>query len=137
MASKPTVAIISHDGKKDAVIDFVKANRAIFESCNLVATGTTGGRIIEATSLSVRRFLSGPLGGDAQIAALCATGEIQLVIFIVDPLTPHPHEPDVQGLIRVCNVHGIPIATNLATAKMVLPALLEMVSASVTLGSAV
>ena len=119
----PTVAIISHDGKKDAVVEFVKAHRAVFEACTLIATGTTGGRIIDATGLAVRRFLSGPLGGDAQIAALVATGECHVVFFIVDPLTPHPHEPDVQGLIRICNVHSVPIATNLATAKMLLPSL--------------
>lgn len=126
MAARPTVAIISHDGKKDSVVEFVKEHRAVFEACNLIATGTTGGRIIDATGLSVRRFLSGPLGGDAQIAALVAGGECHVVIFIVDPLTPHPHEPDVQGLIRICNVHGVPIATNLATAKMLLPALSAM-----------
>lgn len=105
---------------------FVKEQRAVFEACALIATGTTGGRIIDATGLEVRRFLSGPLGGDAQIAALVASGECQVVIFIVDPLTPHPHEPDVQGLIRICNVHGVPIATNLATARMLLPALTSM-----------
>ena len=120
---QPTVAIISHDGKKDAVIDFVTRNRSVFDNCNIIATGTTGGRIIESTGLKVRRFLSGPLGGDAQIAALVAAGECDVVLFIVDPLTAHPHEPDVQGLIRICNVHDIPIATNLATAKMLVTAL--------------
>ena len=122
----PTVAVIAHDGKKDAVVEFVKDHRNVFTLCNLIATGTTGGRIIDATGLSVRRYLSGPLGGDAQIGALVASGEVQVVIFIVDPLTAHPHEPDVQGLIRICNVHGVPIATNLATAKMLLPALSSM-----------
>ena len=82
-----------------------------------IATGTTGKRISEATRLPVECLLSGPLGGDAQIAARVATGQVQAVFFLVDPLSAHPHEPDIQGLLRVCNVHNIPLATNQATAE--------------------
>jgi len=95
-------------------------HRAILERFELIATGTTGQRIAEATGLPVLRYLSGPLGGDAQIAARIAQREVTAVIFLVDPLYAHPHEPDIQGLLRVCNVHNVPLATNLATAELVL-----------------
>lgn len=89
----------------------------------LIATGTTGSRIADATGLPVERMLSGPLGGDAQIAARVAVGEVAGVIFLVDPLSPHPHEPDIQGLLRVCNVHDVPVATNRAMAHMLIAGL--------------
>src|SRR5690606_16604583 len=81
-------------------------------------TGTTGARIMEATSLNVHRFLSGPLGGDQQIGALVAQNEIDLLIFLRDPLTAQPHEPDITALLRLCDVQGIPLATNIATAEL-------------------
>lgn len=112
-----TVALIAHDRKKDDVVAFALRHRDVLASCNLIATGTTGGRIAEATGLLVVRLLSGPLGGDAQIAARVAQREVQLVLFIVDPLFAHPHEPDIQSLLRVCNLYDVPLATNLATAE--------------------
>ncbi|MFN3650258.1 MAG: methylglyoxal synthase [Armatimonadota bacterium] len=115
-----TVALIAHDEKKDDLIRFVLKERSRFESLCLIATGTTGSRIAEASGLEVERLLSGPLGGDAQIAARVAVGEVAAVIFFVDPLHAHPHEPDIQGLLRVCNVHNVPLATNPATAEAVL-----------------
>src|SRR5262245_38650732 len=92
--------------------------REILSHCTVIATGTTGQRIAEATGLSVTRYLSGPLGGDAQIAARVAGAEVDELIFLVDPLYAHAHEPDIQGLLRVCNVHNVPLATNLATAEL-------------------
>ncbi len=118
-----TLALIAHDSKKDDMVDFVQAHRDILINCRLLATGTTGGRIADSTGLTVERMLSGPLGGDAQIAARVAEGLVSLVVFLVDPLYAHPHEPDIQGLLRVCNVYNVPLATNLATANMLLPVL--------------
>jgi methylglyoxal synthase len=119
-SNRKTVAVISHDAKKDAVVAFCKTHLSTLATLSLIATGTTGGRVAEATGLTVHRYLSGPLGGDAQIAAAVAEGRCHAVIFIVDPLSAHPHEPDVQGLIRVCNVHDVPIATNLAMAEILI-----------------
>lgn len=118
-----TIALIAHDRKKDDLQAFCLRHRDLLAHFTLIATGTTGLRVAEATGLAVARYLSGPLGGDAQIAARVAVGEVAAVIFIVDPLFAHPHEPDIQGLLRVCNVHGVPVATNLATAELVLAGL--------------
>lgn len=112
--------MIAHDRKKDDLQAFCVRHRDALAACDLIATGTTGLRVAEATGLSVLRYLSGPLGGDAQIAARVAVGEVAAVIFLVDPLYAHPHEPDIQGLLRVCNVHNVPVATNLATAELLL-----------------
>ena len=114
------IALIAHDRQKDDLQAFCVQHRAELERFDLIATGTTGQRIAEATGLPVHRYLSGPLGGDAQIAARIAQHEVHAVIFLVDPLYAHPHEPDIQGLLRVCNVHNVPLATNLATAELVL-----------------
>lgn len=122
--SRMRFALIAHDAKKADLCRFAQLHRAALAKHELIATGTTGARIAEATGLKVVRYLSGPLGGDAQIGARVANGEVDAVIFIVDPLTAHPHEPDVQGLQRLCNVHNIPLATNLATAQMVFAAML-------------
>lgn len=116
------MALIAHDTKKDALTAFCQRNRQALEGWQLVATGTTGKRIAEATGLLVECVLSGPLGGDAQIAARVAAGEVGAVIFIVDPLNAHPHDPDIQTLQRVCNVHDIPLATNIATAELIVQA---------------
>jgi methylglyoxal synthase len=121
----PLVALIAHDRKKDEIVEFVAQYRQILTTCQLMATGTTGGRIADATGLPVERMLSGPLGGDAQIAAKVAQREVAAVIFLVDPLFAHPHEPDIQGLLRVCNLYDIPLATNLATARLVVAGLGE------------
>lgn len=121
----PTLALIAHDEKKDELVRFVLRHQEALAGMHLLATGTTGARISEASGLPVERLLSGPLGGDAQIAARAAMGEVSAVVFLVDPLHAHPHEPDIQGLLRVCNVHNVPLATNLATAEIVLAALPE------------
>jgi len=118
-----TIALIAHDGKKDEMERLAQAHREQLARCNLIATGTTGQRIVNATGLPVTCLLSGPLGGDAQIAARVADGLVQAVIFLVDPLYAHPHEPDIQGLLRICNVHNVPLATNVATAELILAAL--------------
>jgi methylglyoxal synthase len=114
------IALIAHDRQKDDLQSFCVQHRDKLAQFELIATGTTGRRVAEATGLPVHRYLSGPLGGDAQIAARIAQKEVSAVIFLVDPLYAHPHEPDIQGLLRVCNVHNVPLATNLATAELVL-----------------
>lgn len=114
-----TIALIAHDGKKAEMVQFLLDHKAYLENNNVIATGTTGSHI-EKAGLKVTRLLSGPLGGDAQIAALAAEKKVDLVIFFRDPLDKHPHEPDVQMLLRICDVHNIPLATNPATAKLVL-----------------
>ena len=116
---KPTVALIAHDAKKADMVYLVQTHREKFSQLNLVATGTTGRYIQSRIGLPVRLMKSGPLGGDQQIGALVASGEVQAVIFLRDPLTAHPHEPDVSALVRLCDVHNIPLATNLATAEAV------------------
>jgi len=117
---RPAVlALIAHDGKKDALTAFCVRNQEALKGWELIATGTTGKSIAEATGLQVQLYLSGPQGGDAQIAARVALGEVGAVLFIVDPLSAHPHDPDIQTLQRVCNVHNVPIATNLATAELI------------------
>lgn len=115
-----TIALIAHDTKKDDLVAFAQRHRELLAQHNLIATGTTGGQLMQATGLPITRMLSGPLGGDAQIAARVAQGEVAAVLFILDPLYAHPHEPDIQGLMRVCNVYNVPLATNLATAELVL-----------------
>lgn len=118
-----TIALIAHDGKKDDMERLTQAYRQQLARFDLIATGTTGQRIARATGLPVTCLLSGPHGGDAQIAARVADGLVQAVIFLVDPLYAHPHEPDIQGLLRICNVHNVPLATNVATAELILAAL--------------
>lgn len=117
------VALIAHDGKKDTMVEFATTYRDVLAGFTLVGTGTTGGRVMDATGLPVTRFLSGPLGGDAQIAALVATRRVHAVMFFVDPLSAHPHDPDIQGLLRVCNVHDVPVATNRASAALIVSAM--------------
>lgn len=115
-----TIALIAHDGKKDDLVRFLGAHLHLLSSFQLIATGTTGERIQQATGLPVERMLSGPYGGDAQIAARVAEGKVVGVIFMVDPLYAHPHEPDIQSLLRICNVYNIPLATNEASARLIL-----------------
>lgn len=116
----PTIALIAHDGKKADMIAFTLQNRNLIRAFDLVGTGTTGRLIEEKVGLPVRRYLSGPLGGDVQIAERVIMGEIQAVFFFVDPLDKHPHDPDIQTLLRACNVHNVPLATNAATAELIL-----------------
>jgi methylglyoxal synthase len=111
------VALIAHDKKKLDLAMFVKEWKAVFSKCDLYATSTTGKVIEEKIGLSVNKFQSGPYGGDLQIGAMIVNNEIDFVIFLRDPLTAQPHEPDVSALLRVCDVHNVPLATNLATAE--------------------
>jgi len=115
------VAIIAHDGKKAEMVEFLNKNKSILlsENIKLIATGTTGGKI-ENSGLKVRKLLSGPLGGDAQIAARVAEGKTKMVLFFKDPTSSHAHEPDISMLIRICDVHNVPLATNEATAQLLL-----------------
>jgi methylglyoxal synthase len=118
-----TIALIAHDNQKDTLVNFVIAYKSIFANANLYATGTTGLRIADATKLQVTRVQSGPLGGDQQIGAKVASDEMDMVIFMRDPLTAQPHEPDITALLRLCDVHNVPVATNLATAEALVRAL--------------
>lgn len=115
------LALIAHDAKKEEMAAFAKRHQDLLARFPLLATGTTGTRVQEATGLPVERVLSGPLGGDQQIGARVAEGWVLAVIFLQDPLSAKPHEPDVQALMRVCNVHGVPLATNLAAAEALVP----------------
>lgn len=117
------IALIAHDQKKDDMVEFVKKHHAQLKLCEIIATGTTGRRIREETGLPVKRVLSGPYGGDQQIGAMVAAEEVEAVIFLRDPLTAQPHEPDITALLRVCDVHNVPLATNEATAELVIQAL--------------
>jgi methylglyoxal synthase len=114
------VALIAHDRKKDDIVALAREFEPLLKRCVLVATGTTGGRIAEALGLEVERMLSGPHGGDLQIGAQLAEGKVSAVIFLRDPMTAQPHEPDINALVRACDVHNVPCATNIASARMVL-----------------
>ena len=118
-----TIALIAHDRKKDDIAEFANKHRQFLDRYRLIATGTTGGRIHDATGLNVEQMQSGPLGGDAQIATQVVEGKVKAVIFLIDPLFAQPHEPDIQALLRICNVHQVPLATNLATAEAILASL--------------
>ncbi|HEY8891861.1 MAG TPA: methylglyoxal synthase [Clostridium sp.] len=119
------IALVAHDKKKDDMIDFAKRYKDVLVKHDLYATGTTGKLLIEEVGLSVTRFLSGPLGGDQQIGAKLAQGEMDMIIFLRDPLTPQPHEPDISALLRLCDVHCVPLATNLGTAEVLMRSLLN------------
>ncbi|MCT4618584.1 MAG: methylglyoxal synthase [Marinisporobacter sp.] len=117
------IALIAHDEKKESMVNFTIAYKDTLAKYDLVATGTTGKKIADATGLKVTRFQSGPLGGDQQIGAEIAKNKIDLVIFLRDPLTAQPHEPDILALLRLCDVYKIPVATNIATAEILLRAM--------------
>jgi len=117
------IALIAHDKKKKQMVNFVQKYKDILKNHNLCATGTTGRIINEETKLDIKRYLSGPLGGDQQIGSKIACDEMDLVIFLRDPLTAQPHEPDILALIRLCDVHSVPVATNITTAEILLEAL--------------
>lgn len=114
------IALIAHDKKKDAMVKFVVRHEQVLKMHDIYTTGTTGRRIEDVSGLKVNKLLSGPLGGDQQIGSLVATDKIDLVIFLRDPLTAQPHEPDVQALLRICDVNGIPLATNITSAELLL-----------------
>ena len=117
------IALIAHDHKKDEMVVLARQFSDLLSTCHLVATGTTGGRLHAEAGLDVECMLSGPLGGDLQIGARLAVGEIQAVVFLRDPMTPQPHEPDINALVRACDVHNVPCATNIAGARLLLRAL--------------
>lgn len=117
-----TLALIAHDGRKAEMVAFVKDHLEFLKNYKLIATGTTGMHVRQ-TGLQVSLKLSGPKGGDAQIAAMAAEGKLVAIIFFRDPLGKHPHEPDVQMLLRICDVHNVPLATNPATASYILKGL--------------
>ncbi len=115
-AGMTRLALIAHDEKKPDLIQFVRDHETTFRACELIATGTTGKRLNEATDLAVERMESGPLGGDLMIGAEVAKNALAGVIFLRDPLRAQPHEPDISALLRICDVHDTPLATNLASA---------------------
>ncbi len=117
------IALIAHDKKKDQMIILAKKYREVLEQHTLFATGTTGTLVMGETGLKITRMKSGPLGGDQQIGSMVANGEIDLIIFLRDPLTAQPHEPDVSALLRLSDVFSIPLATNPKTAEIILNAL--------------
>ena len=115
------ISIIAHDGKKAEMVQFLNENADILHKneIELVSTGTTGTKV-EKAGFKVEKMLSGPLGGDAQIASLVASGKCNMVIFFRDPLEKHPHEPDIFMLMRLCDVHDVPLATNPSSASLLL-----------------
>lgn len=124
MSRTRCIALIAHDQKKDDMADFARRHQAKLQSWKIVATGTTGGRIKDAVpGLDVTRLKSGPLGGDQQIGALISTGEVDMLVFFVDPLTSMPHDVDVKALMRLATVYDIPMALNLATADILMQTL--------------
>lgn len=117
---KKRIALIAHDKKKDEMIELASEHADLLRQCLLVATGTTGKRLHDEVGLTVERKLSGPVGGDLQIGAELVEGKIDCVIFLRDPMTPQPHEPDINALVRACDVHNIPCATNIVSARILL-----------------
>ena len=114
------IALIAHDKKKVELVGFAKTYEDVLSQHELVATGTTGKLVMEYTKLNVKCYKSGPLGGDQEIGARVAKGEIDVVFFFRDPLTAQPHEPDVNALLRLCDVYEIPLATNKSTAALII-----------------
>ncbi len=119
------IALIAHDKKKHEMINFCIKHKKVLRNHTLVATGTTGQRINEATQLEIKRLKSGPLGGDQEIGAMIANHEIDLIVFFRDPLTAQPHEPDVSALFRLADVYQIPLASNQVTANIIFKDLLR------------
>lgn len=117
------IALIAHDAKKEQMVLLAREFKHFLARCHLMATGTTGTRLVAETGLVVERMLSGPMGGDLQIGARLAEGRVDAVIFLRDPMTPQPHEPDINALVRACDVHDVPCATNPASARHLLRAL--------------
>ncbi|AVQ10839.1 Methylglyoxal synthase [Leptospira santarosai] len=110
------IALVAHDNRKEDLVSWVKTHREVLSKHRLFGTGTTGKLISEETGLPVSRFLSGPLGGDQQIGAKIAEGELDIVVFFWDPLTAQPHDPDVKALLRIAVLYNVPMACNRSTA---------------------
>lgn len=119
-SERPRLAIIAHDGKKADLVAFATFNRARLAGYDLIATGATGDLLRDKVGLEVESLTPGPHGGDVQIASRVVEGNVDAVIFLVDPLDKHPHDPDIQTLLRICNVRNIPLATNIATADVLI-----------------
>ena len=117
------IGLVAHDSKKKLMQNFCIAYRGILSKNEIFATGTTGRLVEEVTNLSVHKYLAGHLGGTQQLGAQIEQNEIDLVIFLRDPLTVKSHEPDVNSIVRICDAHNIPLATNLATAELLIKAL--------------
>jgi methylglyoxal synthase len=117
---KPRIALIAHDKKKDDMVALAAEYIDFLRGCALMATGTTGSRLANELGLTVERKHSGPFGGDLQIGAELVEGRLDAVIFLRDPMTPQPHEPDINALVRACDVHNVACATNLSSAHLVL-----------------
>jgi methylglyoxal synthase len=117
---KPRIALIAHDKKKDEMVTLAAEYLDFLRGCTLMATGTTGARLANELGLTVERKHSGPFGGDLQIGAALVEGHVDVVIFLRDPMTPQPHEPDINALVRACDVHNVACATNVSTAQLVL-----------------
>ncbi|MDB5073535.1 MAG: methylglyoxal synthase [Candidatus Eremiobacteraeota bacterium] len=116
----PRVALIAHDGCKSELAEWATFNRGTLSRCELVATGTTGGMVADATGLSIDLLLSGPLGGDAQVGAMLVDARLDLIVFFWDPLTTQPHDVDVKALLRLAVLYNVPIACNRATADFLI-----------------
>lgn len=119
------IALIAHDKKKENMIELAIKYKDVLAKHELCATGTTGTLVMGETGLKITRMKSGPLGGDQQIGSMIAEGKLDLVIFLRDPLTAQPHEPDVSALLRLCDVQNIPLATNVKSAQIMLARLQE------------
>ena len=119
------IALIAHDEKKDDMVEFVKHHYNFLSKCKLISTGITGKVIMDNVNVKINRMESGPLGGDQMVGAEVAKDKLDGVIFLRDPLTAQPHEPDISALLRVCDVHNVPLATNISSAHFILKGLLE------------
>jgi methylglyoxal synthase len=117
------IALVAHDRKKDDMVALATEFGALLRQHSLMATGTTGGRLQREAGLQVECLLSGPLGGDLQIGSRLAVGHVDALVFLRDPMTAQPHEPDINALVRACDVHNVRCATNLATARVLLQSL--------------
>jgi len=124
------IALVAHDQKKDDMVALATEFAPQLRQHTLMATGTTGARLESELGLNVERLLSGPLGGDLQIGARLSVGEVDLLVFLRDPMTAQPHEPDINALVRACDVHNVPCATNVATARVLLERLVSTRQAS-------
>ena len=127
-----TIALIAHDKKKNEMLEFVGHHKELLSEFHLIATQTTGTLINETFGLKIETMMSGPLGGDQQIGARVATEQVDFVIFLRDPLTVQPHEPDINALLRLCDVHNIPLATNRKSAHILLKYIADKKTATET-----
>ena len=117
---KKRIALIAHDKKKDDMVELAAEYANFLRQCIVMATSTTGKRLAAEVGLTIERKLSGPFGGDLQIGAELVEGKIDCLVFLRDPMTPQPHEPDINALVRACDVHNVACATNMSTARLVL-----------------